>query len=427
MVYADFNGHGGENNTVGQTKRSTAERMTVFFMLLCSAVYFTSYIARINYGAVLVDIVSDTGISQKAAGLVSTAAFFTYGVGQLISGFIGDHVRPRLLIVIGMSVTAVCNLIMPMLTSAVPMTAVWGINGFAQAMFWPPMVRMMADNLSEDNYNRACIWVSWAASAATIMIYLLASVCTALFDWRSLFIISAVIAIAMAIVWQIFAPKKDLVKADITEDNAAVAVPSGKERVGSAVILLLIPIALAIILQGILRDGVTTWLPTLVSDTFDLPSSVSILTGIALPIFSMISYNVSAKLEKRIGNELVTSAVFFVCAAVSAGALTLFLEVNPIISVLLMAVITGCMHGINLMLISRVPRYFDRFGKISTVSGIVNAFTYVGSAISTYLVAVISEEYGWGLTVLSWLFIAAAGAVVCAGAIRAWRKFRYSR
>lgn len=412
---------------VEKVKKSNAERMAIFFMLLCSAVYFTSYIARINYGAVLVDIVSDTGISQKAAGLVSTAAFFTYGVGQLISGFIGDRVRPRLLIVIGMSVTAVCNLLMPMLTDAVPMMVLWGINGFAQAMFWPPMVRMMADNLSEDNYNRACIWVSAASSIATIVIYLLASLCTALWDWRSLFIISAVIALAMAVVWQLFAPKKDLDKNDEPTEITADAVPTKKATVGAAVVLLLIPIALAIILQGILRDGVTTWLPTLVSDTFDLPSSVSILTGIALPIFSMISYNVSARLEKRIGNELVTSAMFFVCAAVSAGLLTLVLDVNPIISVLLMAVITGCMHGINLMLISRVPRYFDRYGKISTVSGIVNAFTYVGSAISTYLVAVISEEYGWSFTALSWLLIAAAGAVVCICVIGAWRKFRYSR
>ncbi|MBQ8551804.1 MAG: MFS transporter [Clostridia bacterium] len=407
-------------------KTSASERATIFFMLLCSAVYFTSYITRTNYGAVLVDMIADTGISQKAAGLVSTSAFFTYGIGQLISGFIGDRVKPRLLIVIGMSVTAVCNLLMPFLTSAVPMMILWGINGFAQAMFWPPMVRMMADNLSEDNYNRACIWVSVGSSVATIVIYLLASLCTAVWNWRSLFFISAVAAVAMAVVWQLFAPKKDIMEKPV-EVVSSERKPTGRLRIGAAVVIMMVPIAIAIVLQGILRDGVTTWLPTLVSDTFDLSSSVSILTGIALPIFSMISYNVSAALEKKIGNELITSAVFFGIAAVSAGLLTLLLDVNPFISVLLLAVITGCMHGINLMLISRVPRYFDRYGKISTISGVVNAFTYVGSALSTYLFAAMSEDYGWGFTVASWLAIAAVGTAICVLTIGSWNKFRKQR
>lgn len=408
------------------TNKTNAEKAALFFMLLCAAVYFTSYITRTNYGAVIVDLTAETGISRDAAGLVSTAAFFTYGVGQLISGFIGDRVRPRLLIVIGMSVTAVCNLIMPLLSTAVPMMVLWGINGFAQAMFWPPMVRMMADNLSEENYNRGCIWVSVASSIATIVIYLLASLCTALFNWRALFVVSAVTAVAMAVLWELFAPKKELVEKP-TAVTADENKPAKKMRIGSAVIIMMVPIAAAIAVQGILRDGVTTWLPTLVSDTFDLSSSVSILTGIALPIFSMISYNLSAKIEKRIKNELITSVVFYVTATVSSGVLCLFLDVNPLVSVLLLAVITGCMHGVNLMLISRVPRYFDKYGKISTISGVVNAFTYVGSALSTYLVAALSEDFGWGFTVVFWLILAVAGTVLCIVTVPAWSRFRRDR
>ena len=241
-----------------------------------------------------------------------------------------------------------------------------------------------------------------------------------------LFFISAAAAIIMATVWQIFAPRKDShpsgAKTNVKEDEPAPA--EGTRRITFGIVAMMIPIALAIIFQGMLRDGVTTWLPTLVSDTFDLPSSISILTGIILPIFSMITFNVSAALERKIKNELITSAVFYTIAALSATLLTFIFDISPIISVLLLALITGCIHGVNLMLISRVPRYFDKYGKISTVSGIVNAFTYVGSALSTYLVAVIAEKRGWGFTIASWLIIAIAGVVVCVAAIRAWTRFR---
>ena len=191
-------------------QKETAGKQALFFMLLCTAVYFTSYLTRYNYGAVIDAMASNTGIIRENAGLVSTTAFFTYGIGQLISGFIGDKVRPRLLIVIGMTITAICNLIMPFMGTAPAMMVLWGINGFAQAMFWPPLVRMMADNLSYADYNKACIWVSMGASAATILVYLLGSLCTAFWSWRTLFYICTAAAIAMAVVWQIFAPKKDI-------------------------------------------------------------------------------------------------------------------------------------------------------------------------------------------------------------------------
>jgi len=413
-------------------QKSKASRAALFFMFLCSAVYFTSYISRINYGAVIEAVVKDTGILRENAGLVSTTAFFTYGIGQLISGFIGDKIRPRLLIVIGMSVTAVCNIIMPIVSSAAPMMVLWGINGFAQAMFWPPMVRMMAENLDEHNYNRACIWVSVAASIATIIIYLLAALCTAVWSWRALFFISAGTAVLMAVIWQLFAPKKDIGKESTPDkqdspDSKEEKAPEMKKSVSKAIVLMMIPIAMAIIMQGILRDGVTTWLPSLISDTFKLPDSLSILLGMVLPIFSMISYNVSSKIEDKIGNELITSAVFFITAVASAGLLALFIDVSPALSVLLLALITGCMHGVNLMLISRVPRYFDKYGKISTVSGIVNAFTYVGSALATYIVPLIASHLTWSITALSWLAMAAVGALVCLVTVKTWSAFRRDR
>lgn len=403
--------------------KTRLDRASLVLMLLCSAAYFTSYITRYNYGAVLEAISHDTGIAREGAGLVSTAAFFTYGVGQLISGFIGDRVHPRRLLTIGMCVTAICNLLMPFMSAHVPMIVIWAINGFAQALFWPPMVRIMVDNLSEANYNRACIWVSAAASTATIVIYLLASLCTALWGWGSLFYISAATAIIMTVVWVILAPRGDAPK-PMQAENTDSAPDAKKHSISAGIVALMVPILFAIALQGILRDGVTQWLPSLVKDTFGFTNAAAILSGVALPVLTIICYNVSDAIEKLIKNELITSAVFFTTAALSAGLLTAFLGANPFISVLLLGIMTGCMHGVNLMLISRVPKYFGKFGKISTVSGIVNAFTYVGSATSAYLVAVISEARGWSFTVAVWLIIAAAGAIVCALTVRPWNKFR---
>lgn len=396
------------------------------FIFLCTAVYFTSYLTRVNFNAIITELIATTSITRAQAGTVSTALFITYGAGQLISGFVGDRISPRRLIVIGMSATALCNLAMPLFPHPAVMTALWAANGFAQALFWPPLVRMMATHLSPDDYNRACVSVSAGSAAATIVIYLLAPACILIGGWRPVFYVGAAGAVAMAVLWLVAAPRDDRADAASVPDTPAKpekAAPAHSLRQDTATVAMLGWLALAIILQGILRDGVTTWMPTLVSDTFDLPASVSILSGIVLPIFSMASYTASTKLSIKVGNIVTTSAILFALGAGSAGLLSLLLGAGPVPAILLTALVTGCMHGVNLMLITRIPAYFGPYGCISTVSGVLNAFTYVGSAASTYGFAVLSAKMGWQFTVVSWCVIAAAGALVCATGAVMWRKF----
>lgn len=408
--------------------KTISGRAAKLFILLCSAVYFTSYMTRTNYGAIITELVNVSSVTREQAGAVSTAAFFTYGVGQLISGFIGDRIPPRRLIVIGMLATACCNLLMPFVPASL-MIVLWGLNGFSQALFWPPLVRMMATYLSEEDYNRACVSVSAGSSAATIVVYILASLCIKLSGWQLIFFIGAAAAVVMVILWLSLAPKED--KADFAPKPAAQAKQKSAAQTAAApslrgdtfVIGMIICLGVAIILQGILRDGVTTWMPTLVSDTFNLSSSASILTGVILPIFSMISYQVATRLNNRIQNVVATAALLFGVGALAAVVLILVFDLSAIAAVLLMAVITGCMHGVNLMLISRIPAYFGKYNIISTISGLLNAFTYVGSAASTYGIAVLAENFGWKFTVVSWFVVAALGTAVCAFCIRMWKKF----
>jgi len=70
-------------------------------------VYFSSYITRLNFGAVLVEFLQAEGITKTAAAPITTALFITYGAGQLLSGYLGDRISPRLLIFGGLLVASV--------------------------------------------------------------------------------------------------------------------------------------------------------------------------------------------------------------------------------------------------------------------------------------------------------------------------------
>ena len=102
-------------------------------IILCCLVYFVSYFSRKDFAAVMAGMISDGAIGRANAGLVGTMLFIFYGVGQLVSGYLGDKIRPKYLIMMGLSVTGMCNALMPVVPEGA-MVCVWGLNGLAQAM-----------------------------------------------------------------------------------------------------------------------------------------------------------------------------------------------------------------------------------------------------------------------------------------------------
>jgi OPA family glycerol-3-phosphate transporter-like MFS transporter len=182
---------------------------------------------------------------------------------------------------------------------------------------------------------------------------------------------------------------------------------------------------LAIIIQGMIRDGVTSWMPTFINDTYNLGTSISILSGVILPIFSIISFEVTSFIHKKwIPNELLCAGVIASVAAVCSLLLTCLLGTSAIIAILLSALIVACMHGMNLILICMLPASFIRFGRVSMITGMLNFGTYIGSAISTYGMGKISDLFGWNAVIVSWIIIAALAAVFCFVCVGKWKKFK---
>ena len=164
-------------------------------------------------------------------------------------------------------------------------------------------------------------------------------------------------------------------------------------------------------------------MPSYINDIYHLGTAVSILTTAILPLFSIFSISLASTLNDHIKDELITSVILFIPAIISIGILRIFFSDNAVLSIALMTIITGCMHGINLLLVCRLPAYFEKYGCVSTVSGIFNTFTYIGSALATFGIAAISENFGWHITILSWGLIALTGLFCCILSRKKWYAF----
>jgi OPA family glycerol-3-phosphate transporter-like MFS transporter len=245
-------------------------------------------------------------------------------------------------------------------------------------------------------------------------------------SWRVIMLLCAALGLAIMVVWLIFAPKLFEKKAPIPyrePDKTSKASESGKKRAPTYVFLPLSLIMVGIIMQGALRDGVTTWMPSYLHEVFSLPEEFSIFITVILAIFSMISFTVFDFINRRFFKDEVFSAGFIFLLAAVFGALLYVSNVFgiAIFSILFMSLLVACMHGTNLMLIAIAPKRFKNTGKVATYSGIMNACTYVGAAISIYVFSALKD---WGTTIIIWAIIAAVACIICFTAVKRWRKFR---
>ena len=398
-------------------EKLTDKRKINATIFLFTMTYLVSYMTRINLGAVITAVVEDTGMTKTMLSAAVTGSAITYGVGQILSGIIGDRVSPKKLVFLGLMVSVAMNTLLIFCRDHIQMTAVWCVNGLAQAFMWPPIVKLMVCSFTTHDYQRASTMVSWGSSFGTIIIYLLSPVLIMAASWKLLFVITSAAGVIMALCWLKFCKEPEIEKFH----GKPAHTPGGKRERGMFTPLL-VAIMVAIMLQGALRDGVTTWMPSFISETFHLSSEVSILSGVCLPVFSILSFRVALWLyERRPGNPVRCAGGIFAVGAVAALLLTFVCKSSPVASIGCMALLTGCMHGVNLLLICMVPPFVQRHGNVSTVSGVLNSCTYVGSAISTYGIAYLSDNAGWQVTALVWFAIAAAGTVICYICSKIWK------
>ena len=401
-------------------------------IFLCAAAYFISYLSRLNYAAVMAEFIAESGLPKATAVMPITAISITYGIGQLISGYLGDRIKPRHIITGGFILTTVMNFTMPFAAPNIRlMTVVWAINGLAQSMMWPPLVKIMTSAFDQATYNRATVLVSYGSSSGNIAVYLIAPVFVSLSSgWRTIFFFSAICSFALIFIWNIAMNR--LEKAGVPQPelnhgkkDPIQSKPSGTRAVIRSLGISLPIIMLAIIIQGMIRDGVTSWMPTFIGETYNLGTSISILSGVILPIFSIISFEVTSFIQKKwFQNELLCAGIIAVTATVCSLLLSVLMGLNAVVAILLSALIVACMHGMNLILICMLPASFGRFGNVSMVSGLLNFCTYIGSAISTYGMGKISDLYGWDAVIVSWVIIAAIAAVSCFVCVGKWKKFK---
>ena len=400
---------------------------------LCCAVYFTSYLTRKAYEASILAICDGTGLARTAAGLAGTVTVALYGSGQFATGWMADRLDPRRIVLAALLLTAACNAALPFAVGSVAaLVALQALNGFAQAMFWPPLVKVFATSLSPERYKGAVFAVNAAANAAIVAVFALVAGCVRFADWRLSFWLAAGVALAMAAVWGIFSRRDAEAQREegplstnshcpplSANRNKHLADPVKRTSRTWLGAVWLLPIALAIVCMGALRDGIETWAPSIVNDLYGLGASGSTASVALLPLFAVASMAGARALRRVLGDEIRAALALFAIGLGCAAALLSVGGAALATGLPLLALLSAAMHGVNLMLVCELPGRFARNARVGTISGALNACVYVGAAVSIYGFAALREHFaGWRPVFGLWVAFLSAASALCFAALR---------
>ena len=228
------------------------EKMTkksyIRLAMLLSFAYFVSYLTRLNYGALILEMEKTLHISNTLLSMAVSGSAVTYGFGQIVSGVLGDKFSPKKLICGGLITTAAMNFLIPVVAPNVYlMTAAWCVNGAAQAMMWPPIVVIMTEALTAKEYNKSSILVSCGGYLGNIAVYLLAPLMIRISTWRTVFFICGGCAVLMAFTVRFLCP-------DVKSGTKAGKPENKKIGIKGFITPFLVLVMLGVAFEGALRE-----------------------------------------------------------------------------------------------------------------------------------------------------------------------------
>ena len=413
-----------ERSTFGYTPEQYRKfrKYGILFLVLFSILYCTLYCTRNNLDAVKQQMIDDMAWSKADVGLIGTALFWAYGIGQLISGRLSEIVGTNKLLIICVSASATLSIIAGLQSKLWVIVVLWIFNGFFQSMAWTPGIAAITKWWPGSSRGFAMGFVnafSGFASAFCNLSVILSLKAAPSLGWRSAAFIPAAFPIAMLVIFLLATkstPEKiglpeykedDPVKAAQEEEMREIVKTQGKLYPFRYVLSnksFIIWIIVAFV-TGVARYGLISWIPVYFKETFSIDVASGLLQSLVLPVGMGVGTLVVPALTDVIWKE---NRLYHVILSSVIGAVSvlgfMFLDPREPAQLVLVEVLLF-VAGFFIYAINGITWAFasDIGGRVfsGTSSGILNFCCYMGSAVQSLVYGFLSEKFGWTVVFIS--------------------------
>ncbi len=381
------------------------QRTLVFF---CWAVYTFAYLGRYSYNSNVGPITDHYGVNAILFAVPTTFFFFSYGAGQIANGLLCGKYKMRYIIPAALIVSSGINAAVFFGAPFGSFGALWLVNGICQSVLWPSLLLILSRHLDEHYMRVALVAMGTTVGVGTVLAYG-ASALFALFDgFRFSFLLAAVVMTTIGVFWFFCYPYMTGGGAATpnVEKKKAKEPQNPKNAYAKLVALLVLLYGSYAVILNFIKDGLGTWVPKILKDSYGLSDSLSIVLTLVLPVFGAFGATMAVFANKKVKVHSDLLGLFFLATAVLTGVIILLLNSSYWWIILVCFGLSAMlMHGANAIVTSVLPLSYGKKLNAGLLAGLLNGTCYVGSTLSQIIIASIAVAGGWK-TVFQVLFFA---------------------
>ena len=392
----------GKINDIMQNKKAMN---AICIGVLCSLSYLAVYYARNLLSA----ISPHMGESEDYIGTLSSVYFGVYAVGQLINGYLGNRVKAKYMISLGLFLAGIANLLFPILLPVSKFGAIvaYGATGFFLSMIYGPMTKIVAENTELVYATRCTLGYQFSSFIGAPMAGVMASIIV----WQGVVYSCSAFLSGMAVVFFIVCTgfeRKGVVSYNQFDTPK-------EEKKGGVYLLIkrgIIKFTIISIVTGVIRTTVMFWMPTYFTSylgyTAESSSSIFAITTFIISFTTFIVIFIYEKLKR---NMNLTMLIMFTTATIFF--MLLYLVKDPVINIVIMVIAIMASAGAATMMWSRYCPSLRDTGMVSGATGYLDFISYMSAAVSSKIFSNAVSTIGWGKLILIWAGLMIIGVIVC--------------
>ena len=181
-----------------------ANRMLVVLCLM----YLLLYVDRVNIATVAPQMTADLKLTHAQFGFAVSAFAYPYALFQLVGGWIGDRLGPRLALTICGAVVCLATILTGLAGGFASLVAVRLALGFGEGAAFPTATRAMSLWIPARSWGFAQGITHAAARLGNALTPLLVAGVLAYVSWRMSFVVIGAISVTWIILWQWVSPRR---------------------------------------------------------------------------------------------------------------------------------------------------------------------------------------------------------------------------
>lgn len=410
------------------TKYLEDKRASLVLMLVCFATYTIVGFTRNAYAAAIAGIIEEGYFTKLDAGTIAASFNITYCISQIIGSYFVDKISPFKIILLGVIITIIANIVMSINSSYWSIFISRAVCGIAQFGIWPSLLRIVAEYTNESYRRRWMYIMPLGITSGSIISYLAAALVS---NWRGMFVLSYVLLGACMIAFVIvviysnkMAVEKAPAEKKVSKQSAKGAETNStnlfKLMAASGTLFLIIPT----IAKSLIASGISSWMPTMIMESYNVSSGISsTLTAISTCANLAAVFWVAILYPRVLKTQPTAVGMFFLFSVPLLLVLCFIGKIPLILVVVLITIVNTFKNAIHQFFTVEIPSVYTKYNKAGMVAGILNAFATFSGIIASVFYGYMAENFGWNVTVASWLAFAIVGMLLSFAATPLWKKF----